>query len=131
MKNRIWHLPWTAADVPHALVDINRGCNVTCRSCYNTQPAIAKPVDDIKRDFETLMQMRKLDSVSIVGGEILMHPDLSDIVSYIRSKDIHVELFTNGLLLRFISWPATRSISSRGRSAPTCRPMPHLRICAA
>jgi len=99
MNKRLWHLPWTAENVPHALVDIIRGCNVVCRSCYNAQPPVTKSLDEITRDFDLLLQMRKLHSVSIVGGEVLMHPALCEIIRFVRSRDVRVELFTNGVLL--------------------------------
>lgn len=98
-RNNIWHLPWTLQDVPHALVDINRECNIACRSCYNSNTHSMKSLKIISDEFETLLSMRRLSSVSIVGGEILLHPDLCEIIRLIKRRKIKVELFTNGVLL--------------------------------
>ena len=94
-----WHLPWTADTVPHGVLDINRGCNISCRSCYNSLPASFKPLDEVSSDLETLLKFRRIHSLSIVGGEITLHPDIFKIVRLLKNKGIPVEIFTNGLML--------------------------------
>lgn len=94
-----WRLPWRDAWVPHALLDILRGCNITCRACYNATASKAKSLHDIRTEFEALRRLRRLDSVSIVGGEPLLHPDLPAVIRLIKAAGISVELFTNGLRL--------------------------------
>lgn len=97
---RIWRLPWDYdGDVPHALLDILRGCNLRCQACYNhTDPRI-KPFDEVKAEVDELLRLRRLQSISIVGGEPLLQPELCDIVRFLRFRGLHVEIFTNGLLL--------------------------------
>ncbi len=97
--SRAWRLPWGAADVPHALLDILRGCNLKCRACYNQAEARCKPLAEVKAEVDGLLRLRRLQSISIVGGEPLMHPELCDIVRFLRHRGLYVELFTNGLLL--------------------------------
>ena len=41
-------LPWHGKTVPHAVVDILRGCNCRCADCYNSVQPCVKPLDDIK-----------------------------------------------------------------------------------
>ncbi|RJX18061.1 MAG: radical SAM protein [Desulforudis sp.] len=94
-----WHLPWKGRLVPHALIDITRQCNVTCRSCYNDGNWESKSLSSIKNEIETLISLRKLDSVSIIGGEPTLHKDLFAIIEYLTANGLHSELFTNGLLL--------------------------------
>jgi hypothetical protein len=99
MKNGAMQLPWTSETVPHAVLDILRGCNIRCRDCYNLQPDHIKPLAEIEAQLDALMRLRKLQSVSIVGGEITLHPDLVEIVRRVRRRGLFVELFTNGVLL--------------------------------
>lgn len=94
-----WRLPWQDPWVPHGLIDIIRGCNITCRACYNTATPRAKPLGEIRDELDVLQRHRHLDSVSIVGGEPLLHPELLAVVRLIKSAGISVELFTNGLSL--------------------------------
>lgn len=94
-----WPLPWTPASVPHALLDIVRGCNVSCASCYNTREPRMKSLSQIETELDGLMARRRLHSISLVGGEVTLHPDLCAIVRAVRRRGLFVELFTNALLL--------------------------------
>ncbi len=99
MTINAWQLPWHGRDVPHCLVDILRGCDITCRACYNSAAPRIKPVSQIEQELNYVRSCRNLDSVSIVGGEPTLHPDLLSIIRMIKSKGLSVELFTNGLNL--------------------------------
>ena len=92
-------LPWTLENVPHGVLDILRGCNIHCRSCYNSQPDRIKPLAEIEAELDTLMRLRRLHSVSIVGGEITLHPELIEIVRLVRRRGLFVELCSNGVEL--------------------------------
>jgi hypothetical protein len=97
MKNSPLQLPWTPGNVPHAILDILRGCNIRCRDCYNLQPDRIKPLAEIDAQLDALTRLRKLQSISIVGGEPTLHPDLVEIVRRVRRRGLFVELFTNGV----------------------------------
>src|SRR5512133_143919 len=99
MKLRAWRLPWEGEWVPHGLLDILRGCNLSCRACYNAPGSQLKSLEQIREEFEILAKSRRLDAMGIVGGEPLMHPQLMDIIRMIKSGGVHVEFFSNGLLL--------------------------------
>jgi hypothetical protein len=90
-------LPWTLQTVPHAVLDILRGCNIRCRDCFNTQPDRIKSLSEIERELDTLLRLRKLQSLSIVGGEITLHPELVEVVRMVKSRGLFVELFSNGV----------------------------------
>ena len=85
--------------VPHAVLDILRGCNIRCRDCYNLQTDHIKQLAEIETQLDTLLRLRKLQSVSIVGGEITLHPELVEIVRLVRRRGLFVELFSNGVAL--------------------------------
>jgi hypothetical protein len=99
MKSGAIRLPWTSDTVPHAVLDILRGCNIRCRDCYNLQPDHVRPLAEIEEQLDALMRLRRLQSVSIVGGEITLHPDLVEIVRRVRQRGLFVELFSNGVAL--------------------------------
>ena len=40
-------LPWRGRTVPHAVVDIIRGCNCRCANCYNSAAPRAKPMAEV------------------------------------------------------------------------------------
>lgn len=98
MNAKVWQLPWQGKMVPHAVLDILRECNISCRACYNTSPPTApKTLEEITEELDTLLTLRRLSSVSIVGGEVTLHPQICEIVRMIRQRNLCVELLTNGL----------------------------------
>ena len=78
-------------------LDILRGCNIRCRDCYNLRPDRIKSLAEIDAELEALTRLRQLQSLSIVGGEITLHPDLVEIVRRVRQRGLFVELFSNGV----------------------------------
>jgi pyruvate-formate lyase-activating enzyme len=99
MKMDAWHLPWSRETVPHALLDIIRGCNIRCDACYNTLPASVKPLTEIEAELKLLLSRRRLGSVSLVGGEVLLHPRLCEIIRLIKGHGLCAQIFTNAVLL--------------------------------
>lgn len=99
MLSSALRLPWKSHNVPHGLIDIIRGCNVVCENCYNNEVTEIKSFEEVIKEIDLMIQFRKLHSLALIGGEPLLHPDLSNIIKYISNKNIHVELFSNGVLL--------------------------------
>ena len=92
-------LPWHGKTVPHAVVDILRGCNCRCADCYNSAQPCAKPLDDIKADVRAIRSARNVRTISLSGGEPLLHPQIVDIVSYLhRDERVAASMLTNGML---------------------------------
>jgi hypothetical protein len=99
MTVKAWHLPWGRETVPHGLLDVIRGCNISCKACYNSMPPSVSTMPEIEAELKMLMAHRRLGSVSIVGGEVLLHPELCDIIRLIKKNGFYAQIYTNGLLL--------------------------------
>lgn len=99
MKKAPMQLPWQQHSVPHGLLDILRGCNIKCAACYNTEPNRLKSLAEIEDELDLMAGLRKLNSVSVIGGEPTLHPQIMEIIRMIRHRGLHVELFSNGLLV--------------------------------
>lgn len=99
MKLDAWHLPWGRETVSHGIIDVNRGCNITCRACYNSLPAAFKSLEEVKAEVAELRSRRTLGAVSVAGGEPLLHPKLTEIIRYLKQEGLCVHLFSNGVLL--------------------------------
>ena len=122
-------LPWHGKTVPHAVVDILRGCNCRCADCYNSAQPCAKPLDDIKADVRAIRSARNVRTISLSGGEPLLHPQILEIVSYLR-HDEHVaaSMLTNGILfddamagkLRAAGLDFVTFHIQRGQTRPDC-----------
>mgnify|MGYP002280847233 CR=1 FL=1 len=86
---------------------VNRACNFRCKWCYakNTKYAVednmsiklAKKLIDFSKEIG-------VQSITLIGGEPTVHPDILEIVKYIKGKDLHLGLITNGYLLSNIKF---------------------------
>ena len=93
-------MPWHGKYVPHATLDILRGCNCVCPYCYNVNRGIVlKPFDEVCRELDALLRLRRLQTVTLSGGEPLLHPDVCRIVREIHRRGICVSILSNGVLL--------------------------------
>lgn len=95
-------LPWKGRDVPYAMLDVIRGCNCVCKTCYNRNVCEPKPLEQIERDLDFIISHRRVEFVGILGGEPLLHPEISEIVRRIKARGVGAVLMTNGVL-----WTAT------------------------
>ena len=76
-----------------------RRCNLSCTYC-NEFDSVSPPVptDEMLRRIDRLAALGAT-AITISGGEPLLHPDLDQIISRIRSHGILATLITNGYLL--------------------------------
>lgn len=115
-------LPYTGAEVPHVLLDILRGCNVRCRACYNTEPNRIKPMSEVMAELAFARTQRRLDCVTLLGGEPLLHPDLCAIARAIRDQGLRVTIFTNAVGLDL---PRARALKEAGVELVVMHLEPH------
>ncbi len=92
-------IPWTSSSCPHFVLEINRTCNISCRGCYKKMDDSSKPLEQVVRELDIAVSKRRVQTVSIAGGEPTLHPQLCEIVGNIHRKKLRVVLATNGLLL--------------------------------
>lgn len=76
-----------------------RRCNLSCKYC-NEYDEVSKPIalDVMKQRIDDLARLGTT-IVTLSGGEPLLHPQLDDIIAYMRTYPIIVGLITNGYLL--------------------------------
>ncbi|MBI4323336.1 MAG: radical SAM protein [Candidatus Omnitrophica bacterium] len=79
------------------------GCNLACRHCRRLEVSRTLAREDLTTDEAT----RLIDGIASVGqpvlvfsgGEPLMRPDLFELASYARCRDLPIALATNGTLI--------------------------------
>ena len=94
-----------------AWFSLTEDCNLGCRFCFADAQLCSKKNESaqkkLNKDLSTEQIFQILDNVSkagttaiqFAGGEPLLRPDLTDIVSYAAKKNIYVALNTNGTLI--------------------------------
>ena len=88
-------------------IKITNGCNLSCKGCsHMSQYATASSsidVDKLKQDIIAFRQnFNVLHHVSLLGGEVLLEPRWSEVLSLIEDLylgSVQVRFYTNGLLL--------------------------------
>jgi len=83
-------------------LELSRACNLRCIYCYASSGQALKNELTQEEIFKVLDQAAELGAQKIIvlgGGEPLMYPNLFEIIDYIISKGIQVDLFTNGTLI--------------------------------
>ncbi len=76
-----------------------RRCNIDCSYC-NEYDKVSPPVPatEMLRRIDRLAELRT-SVVAFSGGEPMLHPDLDDLIRYIRSRGMMAGLITNGYFL--------------------------------
>lgn len=99
-KHNMYRFPWSANDNPIGWLEVTDKCNIYCRGCYRMNGKTGhKSLEQIKEEIDILHTMRNCDNISIAGGEPLLHPEIVDIVAYIKSLKMKPLILTNGVKL--------------------------------
>ena len=80
---------------------LSKKCNFKCFYCYNETEKINNKLLSKKLLINIIDQAKKLEiqQIYLNGGEPFLHPDILDIIKYIKSRDIFVNISTNASLL--------------------------------
>ncbi|MBW2255127.1 MAG: radical SAM protein, partial [Deltaproteobacteria bacterium] len=87
----------SGAETPHATIEPNTTCNIRCRACYSIEEPEEKPLQQVFDEIDLAMSKRNLDAISLLGGEPSLHPDIVEIVRYVKSRGLVCMLLTNGV----------------------------------
>lgn len=99
-KGNLYRFPWSGNDNPIGWLEVTDKCNTYCRGCYRINGMQGhKSLEQIKDEIALLQKWRNCDNISIAGGEPLIHPDILEIVAYIRSLKMKPLILTNAIKL--------------------------------
>jgi len=89
-------------------IDLTNRCNFNCIACWCRSPLLGEkampdwerklslPLDLLKGVFDDLAEIGGLRQVKLVGGgEPFLHPDILEIIEYIKNKDKSIEIDIN------------------------------------
>lgn len=92
-------LKYSHRENPHLTIETNLSCNIKCRSCYNINNSYIKDFSLICEEIDAGIVKRNPRSITLIGGEPTLHPDLVEIIRYIKKQGITCQMLTNGVLL--------------------------------
>ena len=91
----------------HLDIHIVDHCNLRCKSCAHfsslVEGEVVYPADSIAKSLARLASLvPNISSISLLGGEPLLHPELAAIAGHVRAiyPYASINMTTNGLLLR-------------------------------
>ena len=86
--------------------NIGKRCNYDCTYCPSSIHDSHSPhtsIDILERTVDRLVEIGKPIRISLTGGEPCVHPDIEDLLEYMRRKNIYwVNVTTNGT--RSVDW---------------------------
>lgn len=95
-----YRLPWNLADNIISWLEPTAKCNLACQGCYRKNEIDShKTLDEIRTELEIFHRYRNTDSVSIAGGDPLLHPDIIEIVKMVKEFGSKPIINTNGIAL--------------------------------
>ena len=95
-KRQLYNMPWSINDSPLGWLEVTDVCNINCRGCYRRNRSGHKPIDQLREEVLFLKKWRNSDSIAIAGGEPTLHPDILDLIEFIRSSGMKSLIITNG-----------------------------------
>jgi Radical SAM superfamily len=99
-KRELYRFPWSGNDNPIGWLEVTDKCNTYCRGCYRINGMQGhKSFEQIKEEVALLKKWRNCDNISIAGGEPLIHPEILDVLAYIRSLKMKPLILTNAIRL--------------------------------
>jgi MoaA/NifB/PqqE/SkfB family radical SAM enzyme len=79
--------------------NLGKRCNYNCSYCPSSIHDSTSPHTDInilKATVDKLTELNKPVRLSLTGGEPCVHPDIEELIAYIKSKNIWLSITTNG-----------------------------------
>jgi hypothetical protein len=115
-KRNLYRMPWSLNDNPIGWLEVTDRCNIHCLGCYRQQLEGHFPLEKIKEDVLFLKRWRNVHNISIAGGEPLIHPDIVEVVAFIREQGMEPLILTNGHALTRELLVALREAGAMGIS---------------
>lgn len=99
-KRNLYRLPYSMNDNPIGWVEVTDICNIKCKGCYRLVIGEGhKPLEKIKEEIRFLKRWRNCDGISLAGGEPVLHPQIMEIISFIKGMNMKTVMLTNGYAL--------------------------------
>ena len=77
---QLYRLPWSASDNVLSWLEPTNECNLSCEGCYRGNDGTHKTPAEVQADLDVFAKWRTYDSVSIAGGDPLLHPQVVELV---------------------------------------------------
>lgn len=98
-KQKLYKLPWSTNESPIGWLEVTDVCNIHCQGCYRLNRDGHKPYEQLQEEVLFLRKWRNCDSITLAGGEAILHPNILDLIRFIRDNGMKCIIITNGVAL--------------------------------
>ena len=91
-RKKMYKVPWSVTDNQGGWVEVTDKCNLNCQGCYRYNKDGDKALDEVKREIVECKKVTNCDVMVIAGGEPLLYPDITEVVSFISSLNLKIIL---------------------------------------
>lgn len=97
-----WKITWQDKYEKSLLLFITGKCNLKCKNCFSvsTRNSVEMTLDQVKKILDINTEFSKID---LMGGEPLLHQDISKIIKEIKIRNKQPSIYTNGIKLNKLS----------------------------
>jgi Radical SAM superfamily/4Fe-4S single cluster domain len=97
----LYRLPWSLNDNVLGWLEPTKRCNLYCEGCYSRNEKDSdKSLEQLRAEMDIFVQHRKMDSISIAGGDPLVYPHIVELVKMVKHEyRLKPVINTNGLAL--------------------------------
>lgn len=99
LHENLYRLPWSVNDNPIGWLEVTDTCNLVCKGCYRLVKDGHKPLEQLKEEVLFMQKWRRCDNISLAGGEPILHPQILELISFIRKNNMKPMILTNGYAL--------------------------------
>ncbi|NLO92369.1 MAG: radical SAM protein, partial [Elusimicrobia bacterium] len=112
---KLYRLPWSYSDNIITWLEPTKSCNIYCEGCYSAnRPNSHKTLEQIKSDLDVFAKHRISHSVSIAGGEPLVHPQIEEVVRMVAERGYKPIVNTNGAAMTEEKMRALKAAGMKG-----------------
>jgi MoaA/NifB/PqqE/SkfB family radical SAM enzyme len=101
-------------DMRRLVLNITDSCNFRCRTCLRDHGINHMRIDDLRKWMPDIKKAG-IDHISITGGEPCMHPNFTELVDFLASQDLRINVVSNGSMLDKLQFLAEKHASHIGR----------------
>lgn len=95
-----YRLPWNLTDNIISWLEPTAKCNLSCFGCYRKNEVNShKPLELVKEEILLFKRNRNSDAMSVAGGDPLLHPEIVEIIRFIKQQKFKPIINTNGIAL--------------------------------
>ena len=95
---RKWEITWQSSYDKSLLLFLTGKCNLNCTNCFSvtSRGTLEMTLDQVCNIVDANPSFKKVD---LMGGEPLLHPNISEIIDKLMTRGKNVTIYTNGILL--------------------------------